>query len=468
MKAIVIVLLLTTAAAAQQVPGKIPIGDAEEPLRRELDELLVRQRELERRLDATQRELQRRDAGQSQPIASSPSLRFSFGREGFVFGTPDGQNEISLHAVLHVDWHSFFGPAAAPPDTFFIRRARPMIKGTLFGIVDFRLMPDFAMGQAVLLDGYLELHPWEWLRLRAGKYRSPFGLEFLQSDSQTHLVERSLVNDLVPLRDIGVMLSGELGRGALSYAIAVFNGAPDGGNAPDYATQTAKDYVARIFITPIRPLKNITQTDLGFGLAASYGSPNGAPNATNLPTYKSTALQPIFTYYTANPMVPDSAAVAAGTHWRISPQLYWYFGPVGVLAEYIFSSQRVQRLGAVGDIGNRAWNVTASFVMTMERASYDGVTPKRPLDFRHLSFGAFELALRYSELRIDPAAFPMFADPALSVRSARELAAGINWHMTEHTKIMFSFQHSDFAGGAPMGGDRGSENALLGRIQICL
>ena len=76
--------------------------------------------------------------------------------------------------------------------------------------------------------------------------------------------------------------------------------------------------------------------------------------------------------------------------------------------------------------------------------------------------------MRYSELRLDAAAFPNFADPATSVRSARELAGGLNWYLTEYVRIMLSFHRTDFVGGAAMGGNREQENALLGRFQLAL
>ena len=43
------------------------------------------------------------------------------------------------------------------------------------------------------------------------------------------LVERSLATDLVPYRDIGLMLSGDAGDGTFCYALALLNGAPDSG-----------------------------------------------------------------------------------------------------------------------------------------------------------------------------------------------------------------------------------------------
>lgn len=451
------VVLVALTAAARESDHNDAGTPEEEKLRREVDELRVRQRWLERRLEADE-----------EKLAHDPTIpRFHFGSGGFVFGTPDHKNELRLRAVFHFDGRLYFGGSPGIPDTFVVRRARPIIEGTLFGVIDFRLMPNFAYGNAVLDDGYVELHPWKWLRLRGGRFRVPIGLEWIQSDCAIHLVERSLATDLVPWRDLGVMLSGDIADSTVAYQIGVFNGAPDNANAPDLDPQSDKDYVARIFVRPLARTHLATWTNLGFGVAGSYGNARGTVGATALPTYRSPGQQPIFSYATSTTM-PDNVAVAAGARWRVTPQAYWYIGPVGLLAEYVVSSQRVERTGVWADIQNRAWNLTATFVLTLEHASFDGVTPRHPVDFRHLAVGAFELVVRYSELRIDAAAFPMFADPALSVHGARELAAGLNWYLTDFLKVMFSFHRTDYSGGAPMDADRDPENALLMRLQIAL
>ena len=51
-------------------------------------------------------------------------------------------------------------------DTFLIRRARPILEGTLFDVVDFRLMPDFggsgtsSSATATLQDAWVNFRPW--------------------------------------------------------------------------------------------------------------------------------------------------------------------------------------------------------------------------------------------------------------------------------------------------------------------
>jgi phosphate-selective porin OprO/OprP len=446
MRILLLLLLAASTATAQEEP---------DPLRKELDELRARQRELERRLS------------EHEQHAEPP--QFHFGRGGFVFASADGKNELKLRAVLNVDGRAYFSDALH--DTFVIRRARPFIDGTLFDFLDFRLMPDFAYGQAAILDAYVDLRPFRWLRLRAGRFMLPVGLEWMQKDTTIHLLERSYATDLVPYRSLGLMLWGDAGDGTFLYQVALVNGAPDSGNGADFDGQSGKEYLGRVFIRPLRKIRRASFTDLGFGVGGSFGQ------FTNMPvsTYKTVGQQTMFSYYAAAPpsatMPADPTAVATtsdGNRWRVTPQLYWYIGPVGLLAEYNLSSQRMKRNDVTADLLHRAWNVTLSFVMTMEHASFDGVVPRHPVDFRHASFGAVELVLRYSEIRFDPQTFPNFADPSVAVRRARELAVGLSWHLTELYKFMISYHRSDFAGGAPMDQNRPSENALMARIQLAL
>jgi phosphate-selective porin OprO/OprP len=448
------VILLCGVARAQPSPAP------DEPLRHELDDLRRRQSELEKRLEAAEHP--------AKPGKSDPGFSFKFGTDGFIFSTADDQTQLGLHALIQLDGRAYFGDEnPAFIDTFLLRRMRPIMAGTLFGIVDFRLVPDFGQGQALIQDGYLDIRPGTWLRLRAGKFKVPLGLELLQTDALMPFVERSLASDLVPQRDIGVMLLGEVGGGIFAYQLAVLQGTPEGTNGPDFDTRSAKDYAIRVFFHPLRALKIDALARFGLGCGATYGREKGTATSPQLPSYKSTGQETFFSYI-SNTMVPFDATLAWGQRWRVSPQLYYYAGPVGVLAEYVYSSQDVLRSGMTQTLEQQAWNITVNFIMTLEKAGYDGFVPKRPIDFKHLNFGAWELVLRYSELRVDDKAFPTFADPAKSARLARDFGVGINWYLTENVRFMIDFDRTDYQGGAPMGGDREAENALLGRLQLAL
>jgi phosphate-selective porin OprO/OprP len=50
--------------------------------------------------------------------------------------------------------------------------------------------------------------------------------------------------------------------------------------------------------------------------------------------------------------------IAEGRRTRVSPQGYLYAGPVGVLAEYVRSTQHVRRATTVGALTTQAWQVS--------------------------------------------------------------------------------------------------------------
>jgi hypothetical protein len=149
-------------------------------------------------------------------------------------------------------------------------------------------------------------------------------------------VERSLANNLAPNRDIGIQLFGDVAQGALSYALGVYNGVPDGGSG-DADTNDDKDVVARVFAQPFRNRGGSALQGLGLGLAVTSGRQKEALSGVNLRTASRSSF---FRY--------ADGTTADGERTRLAPQFYFYNGPVGFLGEYITSRQRVRR-GDVAD-----------------------------------------------------------------------------------------------------------------------
>ena len=113
-----------------------------------------------------------------------------------------------------------------------------------------------------------------------GKFKSPVGLERLQSATALAFVERAYPTALVPNRDVGVMLHGNLAGGVVAYAAGVFNGAPDGGSV-DLDLADGKDVAGRLFLSPFKRGGGALE-GLGFGIAGTTGKQTGA-----LPAYRS-------------------------------------------------------------------------------------------------------------------------------------------------------------------------------------
>jgi len=184
----------------------------------------------------------------------------------------------------------------------------------------------------------------------------------------------------------------------------------------------------------------------------------------HLPTLKSPGQFNFFTYL-ADATKPDGTALAGGTRYRISPQLYWYIDRVGLMAEYVRSAQDVKKGTEVRTVGNQAWQVSLSVLLTKDKASYDGVKPNKPFDYEFKGAGAWELAARYEEITIDDTAFPLFADDSKSARQARGFGVALNWYLNQNARLAINYEHTNFTGGA-VKGDRAPEDALLGRLQV--
>ena len=358
---------LAGVAFAQDPPADEPPRAAEEkPATPE--ELEQRVKDLERKLELAEEQKAEEKKSATATVA---------GRDGFVVKSANGDFQLKLRGYVQLDGRFFQDDEERPAtDTFVVRRARPVLEGTLFRIFDFKIMPDFGNGQSQLYDAYVEgrFHPAA--KVRAGKYKPPLGLERLQSATDTVFVERAAPTLLVPNRDVGVQLGGDLAAGRLEYAVGIFNGAVDGALI-DSASSDAKELDARLFWKPFQPAdKSEPAVDLGIGIAASRGDQEGAVATPLLPSFRTTGQQTFFSY--RGDATAAGTAFADGERTRIIPQGYLYIGPFGALAEYTTSEQRVRRADAAADLENEAWQLQLSWVLTGERNSFRGVAPHKP------------------------------------------------------------------------------------------
>jgi phosphate-selective porin OprO/OprP len=389
----------------------------------------------------------------------------SVGPEGFTLASADKQFQLKLRGYVQADGRYFASEKDRPAvNTFLVRRARPILDGTLFGLVDFRIMPDFGSGTTTLQDAYVDLRPRPELRLRVGKYKPPsMGLEQLQSDTNIVFVERNLPSNLVPNRDEGIQLHGEIAGGVLTYAVGAFNGTPDDASV-DANLDDNVDLAARVFSHPFRRTEWTPLKGLGLGIAGSSGSQHGTTSATGLAPYRTVGQQVFFSYLSST--TAADTVVADGAHLRLSPQAYYYYGGLGLLAEYVTSTQELRRgTDERARVRNDTWQVQASYVLFGGTPGFEGVRPTRPLKPSEGTWGAVELAARYAELHVDPDAFPRFADPNRSARVAKGWGAAANWYIGGNNRIGLDLERTTFEGGAANGADKPAELVLFGRFQ---
>lgn len=385
------------------------------------------------------------------------------GKDGFSLKSADGKYQFKLRGYAQTDGRFFLGDEDKRlVNTFLMRRIRPIFEGTLDKNFSFYMMLDFGGGTTVMQDAYVDFSYLPKARVRIGKLKEPFGIERLQSGANLLFIERALPNNLVPNRDLGVQLHGDIIKTTVTYAIGAFNGVADGGSA-DIDAGDEKDYVARLFI---HPFKNSTHTSLqnfGFGVAFSSGTQQGTATSPGLASYKTPAQQTYFSYRTDG--TAPNTTIANGKRTRISPQGYFYAGAFGLFGEYVVSEQQVAKATNTARLKSDAYQVAASYVISGNAVTYRGVTLPKPFDPKTGSWGALELAGRYNKLNADKDAFPVFANPASAAQSATGWSVGVNWYLNKNAKFTVDYEQTKFEGGATTG-DRKEEKIIFSRLQI--
>jgi phosphate-selective porin OprO/OprP len=361
----------------------------------------------------------------------------------------DGANKLTLSGIVHADARLFFADSGVT--TFAVRRARPALDAKVFEYFEFRVQPDFAGSRAELLDAYGNIHFVDELQLLVGKAKGPIGLERLQSPRDITFAERGYPTLLVPNRDVGAKLHGKLIDGAIEWAVGAYNGVPNG-RSGDIDTNDAKDVEGRLFVLPF-PALGVDSVTLGLGVAGAVGDQQ-APFSP----YVTSGQQPFFSY--------AAAATAFGRRTVISPQGYFYAGPVGVLSEFVRVREHVvSTTGATGTVGSQAFQIAGTVVIG-GKPSYKGVKVNEPVDPENGTSGAFELKARYHSLRVGDLAYARgFANRSSAAAVARAFTVGGTWHLAQGHRALVDYERTTFRGGAANQGNRKFESVLVTRLQ---
>lgn len=426
-------------------------------------------------------------------------------KDGIGLKSENGDFSIKLHGLVQVDNRNIESSdtVSTPVDTtnrmhtdgWMVRKARPWIEGTLFGWVDYRLTPEFAtttsnvatssngssisgrttLGTPEVIDAYFDAKFRPWAKLRVGKFKPFVGLARLQSDVDGKFLEQSFVTaNLLPQRDIGASLFGDLFEGKLNYAVGYSNGVIDGGDqSVALDNNNDKELTARLFAQPFKG-DGSWLSGLGFGLAATTIDQEGTTTSTQLPSYRSFS-QINFFSYSAN-------TFADGRRTRYAPQAYYYYGPFGVMAEYARENQGVTNGNHHATLAHEAWQGTFSYILTGEEASYGSVKPKISFKPNNDGWGAWELVARVSAMNLDDDTFTgnanRFATIASSSRSAKAWGLGVNWYLNNYMRFAFDYEKTSFEGGGTESTvsnttgaitnlvDRADEKAMIGRLQV--
>ena len=133
------------------------------------------------------------------------------------------------------------------------------------------------------------------------------------------------------------------------------------------------------------------------------------------------------------------------------------YGPISVQGEFTQSFVKRRDSSALGYF--KGFYVFASYFLTGEHRKYDkfwavfsGVKPHKNFSLKNKTFGALELAARYSYLD--------FCSDNINGGALSDMTAGCNWYLNPNMKVMLNYVHAH-----PNG--TGDADIIAVRCQVC-
>ncbi|MBI4381433.1 MAG: hypothetical protein HY574_09625 [candidate division NC10 bacterium] len=380
---------------------------------------------------------------------------------GFKGWTPyissaDGEHKIEFHGRVHFDMRAYeersrnldgnrSNVSATRSDlvtNFRLRRARLGVDATFFKYLDFKVEGDFGEQGTpfILTDGYGELNYWREFKIRGGQFKVPFSFEELTSSRFIDFVERSVVNNLVPARDVGAMVHGSLFGGMVDYGVGIFNGT--GQN--NFENNDSKDFAGRLLVRPFQLMGVPALQKLHIAGHFTHGNQDVNPAPSPAP---SNSLQGRtdgrFVFF---PRIPNR-----GDRTRYGAEAVYAFGPFGLYGEYVKTDEE-RNLGAggsnLGDLKGQGWYVAGTFFATGEEKVHGRAPKVKPANFRTGDYGALELVARYAQLDFNSDGLLPGPSPSKGGKAGANkvdaLTVGFNWYLSPNVRMMFNWAQNWF------------------------
>ncbi len=339
---------------------------------------------------------------------------------------------IDFRLKLQGDFRSFDPEQDADLDGFDFHRRRAGVEGVIFRRLEFEVERELRDG-GPWRDVFLNLDAANWLEIKGGKFKVPFGLEETTGTTELNFIFRTLASDTIaPARDVGGMVHGRIRR-VLTYEVGAFR--EDGENArltePVFLLPGEPEppggrvFAARLVAAPIARGRSEERFRVGVAVTSS-DLPEGLNSLRGRTVFGSAFFPRVY---------------VRGRRTRVGTQAEWNPGRFGFSAEYMRATdeRNGQGLGNVdlSDLIARGWYGSATWVITGERKA-DGVRPRAPLFDG--GFGAVEVGTRLEQLSFGSVAQegPAFRNPRaehIAENRERVWTTGVSWYPNRWTRI---------------------------------
>jgi phosphate-selective porin OprO/OprP len=413
-------MLLVAAAPVAAGPKE---GTTEQRLE-EAEELL---RSLQQEVEELRRQQQEEAAA---PAAKEdPSTFRVYWKEGVRFETKDKKVTARIGGRIQNDWA--FGTQDGDltdevgdfKNGVEFRRARVYLEGTVGEHSFYKAQYDFAGGDGgAFKDVYMGLQGLPVIgNIRVGQYKEPFSIEELTSSNYITFMERAIPNALVPSRSTGIMVYNTALEQRMTWAGGYFRDSDDFG---DNFSDDENVLTGRLTGLPIYEDDGRVLFHLG---AAGRWRQVGEDEIQ-------------FRQRPENDLAPryvDTGTIGAKYDTSTNVEFAAVYGPASLQGEYVYSF--VDGPGST-DPGFDGYYIFGSYFLTGEHRPYktdEGafgyVKPQKNFSVADGTWGAWEVAARYSQLNLD--------DSGIKGGELRDTTVGLNWYLNANMRVMLNWVH---------------------------
>jgi phosphate-selective porin OprO/OprP len=417
-------------------------------------------------------------AAAAAPAASSGGATIVAGKPAIT--SQDGRFSANLHAVVQFDAAAYLQDGARPASVDFrrgaaaadtahardlndgtnFRRARLGIDGKAFGDFEYNVLFEFggAGGEDAghIQEAWVQYSGLKPFHLKIGAFRPSEGLEDQGSTNGMLFLERpAAVDTAASLSGADYREGAQLwaagdrwfaAGGVTARTVGTINST---GSSNAQAFDQSLGLVGRLAFNPFKGEDWLTHVGVHGSYAdkvADAGGPDVAAGTARYPVQFRERPE----LRVDGTRLVDTGAIDAAHAYTRGFEVAAQKRNLLIQAEYeSFGIDR--RNSALSNPDFSGWYLEGAWTLTGERRRYNPATfafdapaVDHPFDLAHGTLGAWELALRYSDLDLNyHAGAAGQATPTDGVRGGDQqiFTAGLNWYLNPVVRFMFDYQH---------------------------
>jgi len=399
---------------------------------------------------------------------SNHSMRTRW-KDGLLFETADNNFRVKIMGRMYTDMLYVNGQSSLTDlmrsqgdfnrrnDQVFISDARLGIEGTIYKDFFFKLEYDFYgdLNSKTQVDGfrgaYLGMKNIPYVgKITIGQMKEPFSLEELASKNDITFIERALPNVFAPGYDWGCAIENNWFDKRLTFALGAFRNSTHSGTMA-----SGNEWCSTARLTCL-PWYEAPDKLMHLGAAYSFRLPEsgGWNNTNNQIRFRQIPELLTRDYIVNTGNFNINAQNLVGWEGAV------VYGPLSAQGEIMQTwldapNNNNSKTGYL--YGGYAY---ISYIITGEHRKYDksdgrfkGVEPKYVFSIENRTWGAWEVAARYSFLSLDD------KNAGISGGIANDITLGLNWYLNPNMRLMVNWVHADRAG-------YGSIDGIQSRAQV--